>query len=183
MDQYKFISKKLKKLKISNLSPDLEHIKELLADIDPDTNLSISSDINISPINKKKKKNFSKRRLLTLKILYACLKLDVSIFSDNILVNNRTLINLLTKKKREFLLEVNNVITYNTSKMSTLRSVKHKEYQQVFDECILKVRIIDKLMKIIAKLCQKKILRETDTILMLTIPFFFIEKEYIEQYG
>lgn len=186
MDICKFINKNLKQLKINPASPDLEHIHELLNEIDPDLEIEfeVSSDPEISPINsKKKKKGFKKRSILVIRILYSCLFLNIPIFVDSIIVNNRTLINLLAKAKRLQLRTVSDFISDGCSKLQPLKRIRYPQYQEIFNSCLSKVTVIDKIISIIEKLCEQEIMKESDTFLMLTIPYYFVEHKYIEQYG
>jgi hypothetical protein len=182
---------------------DLVHIINIcdLYKIKNDANNSVSiSEINFSspnfqkmPNKKNKKKDqthllkspeFNKRYRFFIRIIYACLKINIVIFNtdDNILTlkNNYQLIKSLELKKKQLIAEHINTLKLQHKNISEKVDV---EYESYYSKYITKIKIIDLIMKHINKLINNNILDKTDNLLTLILPYFYTYTEFIEEYN
>ena len=182
---------------------DIKHIKNIceIYKFKPDTNNSVGlSEINFSSPNFKKsadKKNnknnhgrvlkspeFIKKYAFFVRIIYACLKMDVNLFDikNNILTlkNNYQLLRALEIKKKELLVEHINILKNQYKNISQKISI---EYESYHDQYIMKIKIIDKISSSVDKLIKSDVFEKTDNLLTLILPYFYTYTEYIEEYN
>lgn len=180
---------------------DIIQIKNIcnLYKVKSNSNNSVSlSEINFSSPefkkinNKPRKKNqanilkseeFIKKYAFFIRIIYTCLKMDINLFdiNDNIvtLKNNYQLIKALEFKKKQYIAEHLAVLK------NQYKNISHKlnpDYENYFNNYIMKIRIIDKICAFINKLIKSGILEKTDNLLTLILPYFYTYAEFIEEY-
>lgn len=175
------IKKICKIYKISE-PPDDINIRDITFS-SPDTTKTSPSSI------KKKSDIFSSKEFLTkyslfVKIIYTCLKLDVNIFDvdeDSITIkNNYQFMKSLDQKKKEILSAHIDIIK---SQIKNISSPITNDYKLYFDEYLTKLKIIENIAYRIKKIISADIVSETDNIMSLILPYFYMQTEYIEVYG
>ena len=182
---------------------DIKHIKNIceLYKFKQNTNNSIGlSEINFSTpdfkksTNDKKNKNnqaeilksheFIKKYAFFIRIIYACLKIDVNIFDikNNIITlkNNYLLIKALELKKKELLVEHINTLKNQYRNISQKISI---DYESYYENYLMKIKIIDKISGSIGRLIKLGVFEKTDNLLTLILPYFYTYSEYIEEYN
>ncbi|MEM3063071.1 MAG: hypothetical protein QW303_05985 [Nitrososphaerota archaeon] len=148
------------------------------------------SKLNIRQSNKKKEDNilrskeFVKKYNFIIKVLYVCLKIDVDIFDigDNMVTikNNYRLIKSLANKKRKLIMEHINVLKDHYQNVEKQIDV---EYEKYHDSYLSKIRLVDKVIGYINKLVDFGVLKRTDNLLTLILPYFYNYANYIEEYN
>ncbi len=201
----KIISKQYSKY-IDDECIDLMHIVNIcdLYKIKSDSkNASITlSEINFSSpefeklsiIKKnKKKKNqtdllksieFTKKYRFFIRIMYACLKINVEMFdiNDGILTlkNNYQLIKSLEFKKKQLISSHLEILKLQCKNITDMVG---NDYEIFFSKYITKIKIIDLIMKHIYKLLDGNVFDKTDNLLTLILPYFYTYTEFIEEYN
>lgn len=197
----KIIDKKYNE-QISDECIDIIHIKSMcnLYKIKSDTTDSLGlSEINISSpefdkfTNKINKKNsieilqseeFKKKYAFFIRILYACLKIEVDPFdtNDNIITlkNNYQLVKALENKKKQFISEHLDILNRQYKNPS---QIMEDEYEIYLGTYIAKIKITDKIMMSIGKLIRSGIFGKSDNLLTLILPYFCLYTEFIEEYN
>ena len=132
-----------------------------------------------------KSSEFCKKYSFFVKIIYACLKIDVEIFNcdGNILVmkNNYGLIKSLEKRKKEI---INDHINILKIQQKNIMKKIGQEYNEYYSTYISRINIIDKIYNCISVLLNNNVLSKSDSLLSLIIPFFYVrEDDFIEEYG
>ena len=158
--------------------------------------LEINSDLEmLSPIDMSTKsineilgtKNFKKRYCVFLKILYCSLLLDVNIFKtyreQEVFMNLYDMKHSFLKAKRKILVNLSTELLNGTRTYKDLHDVKHNEYTQLFTCISPQLKTIDKIVSLLDKLIEHKIIHETDTIMSLVMPYFYKYDKYIETYA
>ncbi|MEM0354202.1 MAG: hypothetical protein QXW79_01335 [Thermoplasmata archaeon] len=131
-----------------------------------------------------KSKEFVKKYKFIIKVLYVCLKIDVDIFDigDNMVTikNNYQLIKSLINKKRKLIMEHINVLREHYQNIEKQIDVEYENYHNSY---LSKIRLVDKLINYINKLVDFGILKKTDNLLTLILPYFYNYTKYIEEYN
>lgn len=131
-----------------------------------------------------KSPEFVKKYSFFVKIIYACLRINVEIFEiDNkylTLKNNYQIIKSLEHKKKTLISEH---MTILKNQYKNISEPIDTEYNSYYDNYIMKIKIIDRAMLLIQKLIKHQIFEKTDTLLSLILPYFYNYTEYIEEYN
>lgn len=140
--------------------------------------------------NKKKNQNqilvseeFTKKYAFFIRIMYACLKMDVEIFNISTVIvtikNNYQVIRALEARKKQLLTDHINIL-----KLQYKNSAQHidKNYENYCANFLTKIKIIDKITIGLNKLIKANILEKTDNLLTLILPYFYTYTEFIEEY-
>lgn len=133
--------------------------------------------------NIRKNKSFLKYSDVVLRAIHVCLKLDVEIFEitddDVLLKNNHRLISSIDNRKKVLIAEhIKQLQTY--SKNSKLVMTNYMSYNNKF---ICEINLLEQVKKNIENIVSRKICKNSDTVLTLVLPFFYIYQEYIEVYS
>mgnify|MGYP005847801399 CR=1 FL=1 len=188
-----FDDKCLDIIQIKNIC-NLYKIKSLSSDSISLDKLTISSpNFKKIKLNKSAKKNqlnilkspeFTKKYSFFIRILYACLKIDIDLFDINndiiTLKNNYHLIKSLESKKKQLISEHLTILKYQYKNISQKIDTDYVNY---FENYIVKIKIIDKIMTSINKLIQNDVLDKTDNLLSLILPYFYTYTKFIEEYN
>lgn len=130
--------------------------------------------------------NFIKKHSFFVRIIYACLKIDITIFNDNddiiTLKNNYQLIKSLESKKKSLIIEHINKLKLQCKNKELSKKIG-EEYEKFFVDYMTKIKIIDKIISSISKLIDINIFTKTDNLLTLILPYFYIYNQYIEEYN
>ena len=143
----------------------------------------------ISPHRDKKKHlevlksiEFTKKYAFFIRIMYACLKIDIDIFDVNddiiTLKNNYQLIRALEFKKKQLILENIGILKNKFKNISQPLN----EYEVYVRDFISKIKIIDKIAASIGKLIKFGVFEKTDSLLTLILPYFYTYTDFIEEY-
>lgn len=183
------------KKKSSSDLKDLHFLINLYDSNNSDQIDEISSEVDITaPINTSnqsqeeiiKSDNFIKRYKVFLKIIFSALLINVEIFKiyrDNqVFMNLYDMKNSFLKRKKKILHDVINNINDNTKILKDLLEIKYDNYEKIFSYSITQIKVIDKVVSIINKLINMKLLLETDSIISLIMPFFYKYETFIETY-
>lgn len=140
--------------------------------------------INSHQINILKSKNFYNKYSFFIKILYACFKINIELF-DNIngiliLKNNYKLMKTLRIKKKFLITE--HICILRNQHLNISKNIE-AEYDEYISNYIAKIKIIDKILTYIDKLIEFNILKKTDNISSLILPYFYTYNNYIEEYN
>lgn len=154
-------------------------------------------DINISSphFNKTSKKNkhtkniiesneFKQRYKFFVKIVFSAIKLGVNIFDidDDVITikNNYNILKSIDDRKKKLTNEY-----INTLKAIARHGGQFTDtsYEKSNTEYVKKMKILDKLVQHINKIINTNILKKTDTLLTIILPFFYKYTEFIEEYG
>lgn len=131
----------------------------------------------------KKSKEFKRRYAFFVKLLYACLKLRVRIFSISgdtmILKNNHNLIKALDSKKKKLIDEHIQLLQNQRSNISNRLTEKYPGYIERF---VTKIKIIEKVIASLESIIEDGIIDRCDNLLKLLLPYFYVYTEYIEEY-
>lgn len=135
-------------------------------------------------LNTLKTPEFQKKYAFFIRIIYSCLKMDIEIFDTRhttlILKNNYCLIKSLEAGKKQMALHhINCLKSFCRNPSPALTP----EYESYCGEFILKVKIIDKMIKSINKLIDSRVFDKTDNLFSLILPYFYTYAEYIEEYN
>lgn len=144
-----------------------------------------------SKINRRKKQNeilvsdeFTKKYAFFIRIVYACLKINIDIFnssSDIITIkNNHQLIKSLEIRKKQLIQEHINILKDQHKNSHRLINKKYEEYCSNF---LAKIKIIEKISVAITKLVNADVFGKTDNLLTLILPYFYTYTEFIEEYN
>lgn len=118
------------------------------------------------------------------KILFACLKIDVDLFdiTDDIVTmkNNYYLLKALDQRKK--MLMVEHIALLKTQCKNKDNIVTTEKYETYVNSFIAELKIIEKIGSYIKKLIQASVFKQTDNMLSLLLPFFYVYSEYIEEY-
>lgn len=183
------------KKKSSNDLKDLYFLINLF-DITKNESLpELSSEVDInSPImaeNKTKTEilksdNFIKRYSVFLKIIFSALLMNVEIFKiyrDNqVFLNLYDMKNSFLKRKKKILQDIITYVDDNSKILKSLLDIKHTDYQNIFAIALTQMKVIDKVISIINKLIDNNLLKETESIISLVMPFFYKYQDFIETY-
>ena len=127
---------------------------------------------------------FKKRCVLFTKLLYACIKIGTRIIEKTdgiaILKNNYKLCSSLRKTRRNIIAEHIQELTYYSNNPKVEMGEMYPEYLKEFNA---KIYIVDKITRTIESLVKDKVLKNSDTLLTLILPYFFIYIKYIEEYN
>jgi hypothetical protein len=148
-----------------------------LSDIDFST-----PDIKKIKLNKKVEAKintpeFQKVYCLFVKIIYSCLMLHVEIFDkdDDIVTmkNNYKLMHSIEHRRRKYVSEHMEILNKEKKKSSINITV----YEKYVSDYILKIKIINKLTGWLS------ILEKNDNLFSLILPYFYVYREFIEEYS
>lgn len=160
-----------------------------------DQNSITLSEINLSsPQFKKTKTNskefellkteeFKKKYAFFIRIIYSCLKMDVDIFDINNVVtlkNNYHLLKAIENCKKKFIRSHMEILK------EQYRNIDKKideDYHNFFQDYMVKIKILDKIICSINKLISTGIFEKMDNIFSLILPYFYKYTEYIEEYN
>lgn len=181
---------------------DIIQIKNIcnLYKIKSNTENSVTlSEINLSSPDFKKvltkiqKKNqtdilktdeFVKKYSFFIRILYACLKINIDLFdiTDEILTlkNNYQLMKALETKKKQL---ITDHLTILKTQHKNITQKIDTDYEDFFSNYIAKIKIIDKITGYVNKLIKSGIFDKTDNLLTLILPYFYTYTEFIEEYN
>ena len=167
----------------------------------PDDNTSVTLDEIVfsspefkkySNSNKCHKKNndivkspeFKQKYSFFVRVIYACLKIDVEIFdiddNDISLKNNYRLIEALKQKKKQLVTEHIDLLKQLQKNPSKKISGEYEEFSHNF---IVKNKILDKILEYINKALKNAIFDNNDNLLSLIIPYFYVHIDFIEEYN
>lgn len=156
------------------------NITEISSDVDIELNALPDNDDIL------KSTNFMKRYHVFLKIIFSALLINVSLFKiyrdTEVFMNLYDMKNCFLKKKKTVLQDLTSQIDSNTKTLNTLLEFKYTEYQKIFSITTTQIKVIDKVVSIIDKLVEKKILKENESVITLIMPFFYKYQNYIETY-
>jgi hypothetical protein len=173
-------------------------ICNLYKNMDCQGNMSISlNEIDISsPKFKKTDKikdsanvlesnEFQKKYSFFIKIIYACLKIDIELFDivdgSILFKNNYSLIKSIELQKKKIIMD------HMTILKNQHRSISQKINQTYYDEYIpayiAKNKIIDKILESIKKLIKANVITNSDNLFELILPYFYTYSKYIEEYN
>jgi hypothetical protein len=189
------IYEKNKPLNILNINNYIiEHLKNNDAiDID---NIDVKQILDICNYYNKNynKKNddilsnsiFIRNFKLFQKIIYFCLKLNINIFKkikNNYFLKtiNHTVESCIDKKKiyiKEHIEDLNILTKKNVTNDNFTEKITN-----LHQDLILKINLVDKIIKILEELACKNIICDNDNLLTLVIPFFIKHELYIEEYS
>ena len=118
---------------------------------------------------------------LFIKLLYACLKLEIEIFTLSqknndtccIIKNNYNLIKSIEASKKKLISEHIDTLQKQQKKISSTDIQKYESYSIDY---ITKLKIFDKLIRWI------NIFEKNDNLYSLVLPHFYTYTEYIEEY-
>lgn len=131
-----------------------------------------------------KSNRFVKKYSFFIKIIYSSLKLDVNIFNikDDVvtLKNNYQLIKSLERKKKQIIMEHISILKMHHKKISQIMG---PEYEKYCENCIAKIKIIDRIISLLNKLIHHEVLKNTDNLLTLILPYFYVYTDFIEEYN
>ena len=140
--------------------------------------------------NKKKQEDilksdeFIKKYTFIIRILYACLKIEVDIFNINnnviVLKNNYQLIKALESRKKSFIADHISILKDQYKNVS---QIIHQDYEKYVGNTITKIKIIDKIIASIHKLIKSNVFEKTDNLLTLILPYFYTYADFIEEYN
>ena len=168
---------------------------DTMSDIDLLSPLFIKSSPtdNKKQIDILKSKEFQKKYSFFIKIIYACLKLDIEIFDikSDILTfkNNYNLIKTLYNYKKETIIEHQNIIKDHLQNLEIpliklkISSPTKISYDTYLNDYLREIKIIDKIIGYINEMLNAKISSKTDNMISLIIPYFYNYTEYIEVYN
>ena len=155
-----------------------------------DINFSSPEFKKASPKSKKKNQTdirsdeFKKKHSFFIRILYACLKIEVELFDveDNIvtLKNNYHLCRALEARKKTLIMDHLNILKTQYKNISQPINAEYEEYYKAY---IMKIKIIDKIISSINKLIKSSVVEKTDNLLTLILPYFYVYPEFIEEYN
>jgi hypothetical protein len=127
---------------------------------------------------------FKKKYAFFVRIIYACLKMDIAIFDIvngvATLKNNYQLIKSLEIRKKGFLNEHLLIIKYQLKNVS---KTINEDYETYLKDYVTKIKIIDKITGSINKLIDTEVFSKTDNLFTLILPYFYVYTEYIEEYN
>ena len=153
-----------------------------------------------------KSEEFTKKYRCFIRIIYACLKMDVEIFDINnnkkekIIKKSGSKSNKPVKKKQNFLTLKSNyyllraildkkralisnhiiVLKEQYNNISIFITTAYQEYMMEFYQ---KIKILDKLAQFIEKIVADQVVDQTDNIFELILPYFYVYQEFIEEYN
>jgi hypothetical protein len=184
----------LKKKSSSDLV-DLYFLINLYETKPSQTITEISSEVDINdPIDTDlkskdeiiKSTNFIKRYTVFLKIIFSALLINVEIFKiyrDNqVFMNLYDMKNSFLKRKKKILQEITIQIDDNTKLLKNLLEITYLDYQKIFSITITQIKVIDKVVSIINKIIERKLITETESIMNLVMPYFYKYQDFIETY-
>lgn len=132
---------------------------------------------NQSKNNKLNSPEFHKIYSFFIKLLYACLKLDIEIFDINdkycVIKNNYNLIKSIEACRKKIINDHIDILQKQLKKISL--SVIN-EYEIYTIEYVSKLKIFDKLVRWV------NLLEKNDNLFSLILPHFYTYTEYIEEY-
>ena len=158
------------------------------------TSISLNEiDFSSPKIKKIKKKpaniletdEFQKKYSFFIKIIYACLKMDIDIFDivdDSIIFkNNYSLIKSIELRKKKIIIEHIDILKIHH------RSISHKidvlYYDEYIPNYIAKNKVLDKILESIKKFIKANVICNTDNLFVLVLPYFYTYSKYIEEYN
>lgn len=127
-------------------------------------------------------KSFLKYSDVALRLVHACLKLNVEIFDiteDNVMLkNNYRLIASIDNRKKALIIDhINQLKKYaKNSKLVMTNYITNSKFNG-------EINILEKIKKSINDMILHKTFNNSDNILTLVLPFFYIYQEYIEVYS
>lgn len=131
-------------------------------------------------------KEFFKKYGFFIKMVYSCLKLEVEIFElhseDNIMImkNNYHLIKTLEKTKCKFLIQHMAILKTQYKRIS---EPIDDEYQSYVRGYLVKMRILDRVIRNMRRLVESETLDKRDNLLTLLLPYFYKKMDFIEEYS
>lgn len=139
---------------------------------------------NINKKNILESNEFIRTYTFFLKIIYACLKIEVEIFdigNDIVtLKNNYQLMKALKNKKKELICEHINILKNQIKKFHYELSDDYILFNSQF---ISKIKVIDKISYYIDKIIKSEKSYKTSNLLSLLLPYFYKYAEFIEEYN
>ena len=131
-----------------------------------------------------KSNEFIKKYSFFIRILYACLKIEIDIFDINnnivTLKNNFQLLKAIEVRKKRLIADH---IAVLKNQYKNISQKIDTDYENYCNNNLTKIKIIDKIMGSINKLIKSGILDKTDNFLTLILPYFYTYTEFIEEYN
>lgn len=129
-------------------------------------------------------KEFKKKYSFFIRVLHACLKIEIDIFSLSnktlTLKNNYQLIKSLENKKKQLFSDHMEVLKLQYKNINQSINESYEKYCHVY---LSKLKIIDKITGYIKKLIKNNVFEKTDNLLTLILPYFYTYIEFIEEYN
>lgn len=140
--------------------------------------------VNKNHLDILKTQEFIKKHAFFIKVMYACLKLNLEIFFLEeefiTLKNNYEIIKTLESTKKQLIHEHINILKSQYKDVSKKISDNYDDY---LNDYLIKIKIIDKIHALINGLIKSNILESQDNLLSLILPYFFTYPEFIEEYN
>lgn len=117
------------------------------------------------------------------KIIYSCLYLNVEIFDgikDRIVLkNNREIIHSLQLAKKDIITRIVKVLRY---KYKHVEQLFDTEYTEFYHKSVSQIKLIDNIIKHIRTVIGTGVIRDTDNLITLVVPYFYRYLKFIEEY-
>ena len=127
---------------------------------------------------------FKQRYKFFIKIMYALIKLNIEIFDidDDILTmkNNFNILKSIDDSKKKMTIKHINELK-KINKYSGLFT--GSPFEKNISDYVKKMKILDKIIRYFDSIISNNIIRKTDSLLTLLLPFFYKYIECIEEYG
>jgi hypothetical protein len=152
--------------------------------LSPANSLNYCMYVADNPVNKNflSSKEFINKYSFFIKVIYACIKLNVKIFNrinSLTLKNNNELINSFNGTKKILIVSHIKILKAFEKKNNKMT---WSEYETIDSDFLKKIRTINNIVDIIKKMVQYKIFSLEDNITKLITPFFIKKEHYIEEY-
>ena len=186
------IKKKILEMYPGSNSTDVKHLLMLcdlfknqnasntIVEIDDIDFSSPNFDATVDSISSKK---FNQKYSFFIKIIYACLQLDIKIFlvtqTSTTMYNNHNLLKKLSHEKQQMLALHINVLENQKNDIAESYIAEYAKYSKTF---IDKMNILEKIVVNINKLLRYNYFNKNDNMLSLLLPYFYC-KPYIEEYN
>lgn len=127
---------------------------------------------------------FKQRYKFFIKIMYALIKLDIEIFDidDDILTikNNYNMLKSINESRKfltsAHITELKKINKYNGQ-------FSDSQFEKSVNSYVKQMKILDKIVTYFNKIINNGIIKKTDSLLTLLLPFFYKYIECIEEYG
>ena len=130
-------------------------------------------------------REFIKKYSFFIKVIYACLKLQINMFNnvdDTIITlkNNYQILKSLESKKKQLISQ--HIEILNNQKQNLTKKIS-EAYDYYLSDYMIKIKIIDKIYVLLHALIDNNVLENKDNMLSLILPYFYVYPEYIEEYN
>lgn len=131
-----------------------------------------------------KSRGFIRKYTFFIRIIYASLKMGVKIFNcdGNIITlkNNHQFLKTIDESKKQIINEHRCILN---NYYRQIRDNFDGGYEKYVDDFIKKIRILDRVYESIDKLVRTKIIKSSDNMLSLILPYFYKWTNIIEEYN